>query len=41
MVGLALRTLVHKFGLSRDEVFITSKQGFVGWNSIDEITERL
>lgn len=41
VVGLALRTLIEKFGLKREEVFITSKQGFVGFNSIDNITEAL
>jgi aryl-alcohol dehydrogenase-like predicted oxidoreductase len=36
-----LRTLTEKFGLKRDEVFISSKQGFVGYNSIDHIKETL
>ena len=41
VVGLVLRTLTEKFGLQRDEVFITSKQGFVGYNSIDNTKELL
>jgi len=41
VVGQVLRTLTEKYGLSREEVFITSKQGFVGYDSIDNIKEIL
>ena len=41
VVGQVLRTLTEKYGLEREELFITSKQGFVGFNSIENIIERL
>ena len=34
--GRVLRTLFNKFGLGREEVFVNSKQGFVGNNAYDK-----
>ena len=36
VVGLVLRTLVEKFGVQRDEVFINSKQGFLDYDAFNQ-----
>ena len=36
-VATALTTLFQKYGLTRDEVFINTKQGFVGHDSIMDL----
>ena len=40
-VAKVLRTLFNKFGLSREEVFINSKQGFIGNNSFVDAPQEL
>lgn len=40
-VAKVLRTLFNKFGLSREEVFINSKQGFIGNNSYVDAPQEL
>ena len=37
IVGLVLRTLVHKYGMSRSEVNVISKQGWVGNDALNEV----
>ena len=41
MVGLVLRTLVHKYGMDRAEVNVISKQGWIGNDSINEVPKEI
>ena len=41
VVGLVLRTLVHKYGMDRAEVNVISKQGWVGGDSINEVPKEI
>ena len=41
IVGLVLRTLINKYQVSRDELYIQSKQGFVGRDVVSEVNTSL
>ena len=41
VVGQVLKTMFRKFGLDRSEIFVTSKQGFIGDNSLHEAPSQL
>ena len=41
VVGKALKTMFKKFGMQRDEVFINSKQGFIGENHFEQAPAEL
>ena len=41
VVGLVLRSLVHKYGIDRSEVNVISKQGWVGSDSINEVPKEI
>ena len=40
-VGKVLQTMFKKFGMKREEVFINSKQGFIGDNDFEEAPAKL
>jgi diketogulonate reductase-like aldo/keto reductase len=41
VIGAVLQTLIEKYGYKREEFFITTKQGFIALDSIDEVPPEL
>lgn len=41
VVGAALHTLIEKYGYKREQFFITSRQGFIGDDSVEGIPPEL
>lgn len=41
VIGALLRTLIEKYGFKREEFFISSKQGFISHDSVDNIPKDL
>lgn len=37
VIGAVLQTLIEKYGFKREEFFITTKQGFIALDSIEEV----
>lgn len=40
-IGRVLQTMFEKFGLKREEVFVNSKQGFIGDNTFEDAPAEL
>ena len=41
VAGAAIMTLIEKYGIEREELFISTKQGFMSHDSVDKIPAKL